>query len=422
MKKILSFVLALSLLLSLGTLTALASEKVEITFWKQLFEEFDQEWTTKMVDEFNAQSDKIHVNLEFVDQGALAERMTAARAAGTAPDVYIVNYSNLATDVRQGYNLPTTSLIPKEAYEDLYDNVLEMMTVDGEVYGYPHLLEPAAVMYYRKDMLEAAGFDHPPKTWQEHIDMAKAMTTGDVFGTTMNTEWSMWGWEHTAMGHWPLTEDWTKADIKDLAPLLNYIKKLYDDESAPAQALDGYNSSAQLVANDSVAITFSGSWGIGALRNDWPEMVDKIGVAAVPTEDGKPFQSTMGGWTYQIDAKSKNPEAAAEFITWLLADDPSRPAAFFEAAHFSKYTVRKSVDKWLVENTKASEDEWLQVVARDIIPYGIKEPSYPWDVSAFLLAAMNEVVINGVSAEEALATAEKEINAFIENSKLVKPQ
>ena len=182
------------------------------------------------------------------------------------------------------------------------------------------------------------------------------------------------------------------------------------------------SSGASLVANDSAAISFSGSWGIGAIRNDWPEMVDLIGVAAVPTEDGRPFQSTMGGWTYQIDAKSKHPEAAAEFITWLLASDPSRPAAFFEGARFSKYAVRKSVDQWLIENTDAAQDEWMQTVARDVIPYGIKEPTYPWEVSAFLLAAMNEVVINGVPAEEALATAAAEINTFIQNSNLKKPQ
>jgi len=422
MKKALSFVLVLSLVLSLGTISALASQKVEISFWKQLFEEFDQEWTRTMVDEFNAQSQTVQVNLEFVDGGALTERMTAARAAGTAPDVYMVNYSNLATDVREGYNLPTTSLIPEEAYADLYDNVREMVTFNGEVYGYPHLLEPAAVMYYRKDLLAAAGFDAPPKTWQEHIDMAKALTTDDVFGTTMTMDWSMWGWEHTAIGQWPLTEDWSAAQVEGLAPLLNYIKQLYDDESAPAQPLDHYNASASLVANDSAAISFSGSWGIGAIRNDWPEMVDLIGVAAVPTEDGRPFQSTMGGWTYQIDAKSKHPEAAAEFITWLLASDPSRPAAFFEGARFSKYAVRKSVDQWLIENTDAAQDEWMQTVARDVIPYGIKEPTYPWEVSAFLLAAMNEVVINGVPAEEALATAAAEINTFIQNSNLKKPQ
>lgn len=422
MKKAISFVLMLSLVLSLGIVPALASEKVEITFWKQLFEDFDQEWTTTMVDAFNEQSQTIQVNLEFVDGGALTERMTAARAAGTAPDVYMVNYSNLATDVREGYNLPTKDLIPAEAYDDLYDNVREMVTVNGEVYGFPHLLEPAAVMYYRKDLLKDAGFENPPKTWQEHIDMAKALTTNDLFGTTMTMDWSMWGWEHTTMGHWPLTADWSSADIDALAPLLNYIKQLYDDESAPAQALDHYNGSASLVANDSVAIAFSGSWGIGALRNDWPEMVDVIGVAAVPTEDGSPFQSTMGGWTYQIDAKSDNPQAAAEFITWLLAEDPSRPGAFFEGARFSKYAVRKSVDQWLIDNTDAGEDEWMQTVARDIIPYGITEPTYPWEVSSFLLAAMNEVVINGVAAEEALATAAQEINTFIQNSNLAKPK
>ena len=84
MKKALSFVLVLSLVLSLGTISALASQKVEISFWKQLFEEFDQEWTRTMVDEFNAQSQTVQVNLEFVDGGALTERMTAARDASLA--------------------------------------------------------------------------------------------------------------------------------------------------------------------------------------------------------------------------------------------------------------------------------------------------------------------------------------------------
>ncbi len=424
MRKLLSIVLALAIVLSVFAVPAMAADngKTEVVFWKYLWEEYDQEWTKTMVDAFNEQSESVHVTLEFVDGTAWVEKMTAARAAGTAPDIYLLNYSNLASDVREGYSLPTKNLIPAEAYDDLYDNVRGWVTVDGEVYGYPHLVEPGAVMYYRKDLLAAAGYDAPPKTWAEHIAMAKALTTDEMFGTTMTLDWSLWGWEYTAGGHWPISDDWSAAQTEDYAGLAKYIAQLYADESAPAQALDHYNNSAALVANESVAIAFSGSWGIGALRSDeaYADMLDKIGVAAVPTEDGSPFHSTMGGWTYQIDSSSKNPEAAAAFITWLLADDPSRPAAFFVASNFSKYAVRKSVDAYLVANTAATEDEWMQAVAADVIPYGIAEPTYPWEISSFMLAALNKVVIEGVPVEDALTNAAAEINKYIVDASLSK--
>lgn len=38
------------------------------------------------------------------------------------------------------------------------------------------------VLYYRPDMLEAVGFDAPPKTWEELIDAAKAISDGQIMG------------------------------------------------------------------------------------------------------------------------------------------------------------------------------------------------------------------------------------------------
>lgn len=417
------FTLALALVLALGMLsvpTALATEgKTEVVLWNQIFEDWNRAWCEQMVAEFNADPDqKYYITQEFVDGAAWDEKLTAARAAGTAPDILLVNYSNLVWAATQGLLMPMDELLPNEAWDDLYDNVRSMITVNGKKYGYPQMVEPAVVMYYRKDLLEAAGFAEPPKTWEEFRAAAKALTTNDMYGATFNYEWSMWGWEFGAAGHWPIADDWASANCQDQGyiDLLTFMKGLYDDESVPAQALGGYNESARFVADESVAMTFSGSWGIAEITKNYPEMADKIGVAPAPTRDGSPFTSTVGGWTYQIDAKSQKAEGAAAYINWLLASDPARTASFFEAASFSKYATRKSVDEYLTANTAAKDDPYMQAISSQIIPNAISEPIYAWDISQNMLTAMGEVIVNGATPEDALKTAADNINLFIQNN------
>ena len=420
-RKILAFTLLTVTLVTVCAIVpaAAAEDKTEVVLWNRIFEDWNRAWCEQIVEEFNADpGQQYFITQEFVDGAAFDEKIAAARVAGTAPDMLLINYSNLIWAAQQELILPTDGLISQEAYDDLYDNVREMITFNGRIYGYPQMLEPAVVMYYRKDLLADAGFDGPPKTWDEYRAVAEALTDDDMFGATMTYDWSMWGWEYTAGGHWPIADDWAAPNCTDqgYVDLLNFIGDLYKAEVVPAQALAHYNESARLVADDSVAVTFSGSWGIGAILNDFPEMADVIGVAAAPTKDGSPFHSTVGGWTYQIDAKSKNPEGAAAFIEWLLADDPARAASFFEVANFSKYSPRKSVDDYLTTETAAKDNEWMQVISADIIPYGISEPIYAWDISAELLNAMSEVTVNNMSAEDALQQAADNIATFIANN------
>ena len=420
MKKLLS--LALALVLCLSLMPAMAESgtegKTEIVVWNQIFEDWNRAWCEERVAEFNADpNQKYYVTQEFVDGAAWDEKVAAARAAGTMPDVYLQAYNHLVPGVSNEYYLPLNDLIPQEQWDNLYDNVKNMVTVNGQYYAYPQLLEPAVVMYYRKDLLEAAGLS-VPKTWDEFAATAKALTTDDMYGATMNYEWSMWGWEYTSGGHWPIADDWSAANCQDegYVDLLNFIGQLYADESVPLQALEGYNGCARLVCDESVAITFSGSWGISAILTDYPEMADVIGVAPAPTKDGSPFHSTLGGWVYVIDAKTDNAEGAAAYISWLLGEDAARTGSFFEVAKFSKYSPRKSVDEYLTTQTAAASDEWMQIVSSEIVPNGVAEPIYAWDISAHMLTAIGEVVTNGSTAEDALAGAADAINLYIQNN------
>lgn len=418
MKRIVGLLLVAVIAITLLPTAFAAEGKTEIVLWNQLFEDWNRAWCEKMVEEFNADpNQKYTVKQEFVDGAAWDEKVAAARAANVMPDMYLVNYSNLKWNAVDKYIMPLDDLIPQEAWDDLHDNVKEMITVNGQKFAYPQMVEPAVVMYYRKDLLAEKNLS-VPKTWDEFLNVAKELTTDDMYGATMNYEWSMWGWEYTAAGHWPISDDWASANNQDQGyiDLLSFIGDLYANEYVPLQALEGYNGSARLVADDSVAITFSGSWGIAAIMNDFPEMAEKIGVAAAPTKDGSPFKSTVGGWTYVVDAKAKNAQGAADYITWLLGSDPARAASFFEAANFSKYSPRKSVDEYLATQTAAKDDEWMKTISKDIIPNAIAEPIYAWDISAQMLTAIGEVVTAGVSPQDALQNAADQINLFIKNN------
>lgn len=417
MKRLLGLVLVAAIAITMLPSALAAEGKTEVVLWNRIFEDWNRAWCEEMVEQFNQDPEqKFTVRQEFVDVAAWDEKVSAAQAAGTMPDMYLLNYSNLPWNAVDGYIMPLDDLIPQEAWDDVYDNVIEMITVGGKKYGYPQMLEPAVVMYYRKDLLADAGLE-VPTTWDEFTEAAEKLTTDDMYGATFNYEWSMWGWEHTAAGHWPIAEDWAQANAQTqgYVDLLAFIGQLYEKEVVPQQALTGYNDSVRLLGEESVAMTFSGSWGIAQLEADFPDFVDLIGVAPAPTQDGTPFQSTVGGWTYVIDAKAAQPEGAAAYITWLLGSDTARAGSFFETASFSKYSPRKSLDEYLTTQTAAKDDERMQIISSQIIPNSISEPIYAWEISAALLTAIDEVVTGGASPEDALQNAADTINAYIEN-------
>src|SRR5690606_38954453 len=98
------------------------------------------------------------------------QKLKAAQAAGKAPDVKTTNYGNIKPMQANGQLADLTKLMDAEDFDDIKANVKEFVSVDGGVYGYPLLVEPSTVLFYRTDLFEKAGIDAPPTTWDELIE------------------------------------------------------------------------------------------------------------------------------------------------------------------------------------------------------------------------------------------------------------
>jgi multiple sugar transport system substrate-binding protein len=402
--------------------------KTTITFWQQKFEDYQQAWFKKEVDAFNSSQDKVKVDYQVVPADTWAQKLKAAQAAGNAPDVATTNYGNVAPAAAGGQLAQLDDLLPKSAFDDIKDNVKSFVTIDGKHFAYPMLVEPSTVLYYRTDLVAAAGLDPktPPKTWDELIQWSQKLTSGKVKGMTIASTaadlgWSSWGLQYNACGHLPIADDWSKANATDpcYEKLLNFYKTLYQSGYMPKTPKVGYADGSPYGQGE-VAMMAGGSWVVGQLKQSFPAMIAKTAVAPFPSVDGDMTKTTatLGGWTLTVDAKSKAKQGAAQFIQWLLAGDPAIMADFFKASGFSKYTVRTSVDQALAGNPDATSDPFMKVISDQVVPNGKQEPAYPWDIALAMGTAIESAMKGTASVQDALKKADSQINDVIKKQSL----
>ncbi|SED96522.1 ABC transporter substrate-binding protein [Ruania alba] len=397
----------------------------EVTFWQTQFTDEENEWYESIVDSYNESQDDVHVSLTVVPGDAWEQRMTAAQAAGNAPDVRTMNYGDIRDAARTSQIVPLTDLISEDAWGDVQENVLESVSSDGERYAYPMLVEPSAVLYYRTDLFEDAGLDGPPTSWDELIDYANQLTDDQVFGmrlaqTSVDMSWSTWGYQWNVAGHLPISEDWSEpAANEDFAPLLQAYQDLFDSGALPPGDGIGY-ADATPYGEGEFAMMANGSWAASQLLADYPEIAEVTEVAAMPSFSGEPGETTatLGGWTWVVDGNSEVTEEAAGFIEWSLGGDTANVVPFFEATVFSKVSPRQSVADAIAELPDVdSVNPWNATIQEDIVPFAQQEPAYPWNVSLAMGEAI-EAAMQGTPVDEALATANDKIATEIANSEL----
>ncbi len=396
---------------------------VTVEFWQNQFSTEDNAWYTWAVEQFNASQDEVFVNHTIVPGDAWEQRLTAAQAAGVAPDMYTMNYSAVPMKASNGELAPITDLIAASSWDDLDQRFLDAVTVNGEQYAYPLLYEPSALLFYRVDAFEAAGLDPnaPPKTWDELIETGLALkaSNDDVvpFQLAQNAvelSWTTWSSQYGTAGHLPISDDWSTSLADDPAykPLFQFYKDVYDQGVIARQPLGPYGDAMPL-GEGNLAMMLNGSWGISLLLNDFPDEIPNIRIAASPTIDGDPSRtsSTLGGWTIGVDAKSEKKAEAAAAISWILAEDTDIPKQYFIDTVFTKLSPRESVTAELLDDPQRSVNPFYEVLVA-ATESAILEPTYDWQVSFAMGTALEKAML-GASVDEAQAEAHAEITRVI---------
>lgn len=323
--------LALFLVLSLAACAPAATETpakaVEVTFMAWGEPEELAVWQ-QIADEFRAANPNITVKMDVSDWDSYWTKLDTLFAGGTPPDVFAMDAPMFLDWQSRGVLLnlqPDIDATPG-FLDGFYEQPLSGYKLADGYYGLPRDFQ-TIVMYYNKDMFDAAGVEYPKEgwTWEDLREMAKELTVDknsdgktDQYGYSCDL-WDMelcWGEAIWAYGGDVISSDYTKTLIGE--PKAREAWKLFHDmmfvdKSMPdtiAAGEYGYD----LFQAGVVAMWPHGHWSMPAYK----DVEFQWDVAPMPA--GPAGQATsVNSAGFVIAKDSKNPDAAWEFVKFALS-------------------------------------------------------------------------------------------------------
>lgn len=305
---------------------AAAQDRVELTFLSY-FSIHNQALARKVVDDFNASQDRIHVDLQIASGGttAHAEEILVRVAAGVAPDIFDVHPAEFYDFMNRGLFYDLTQALerdPEFNLQDFHPSVLQSVMLDGRIYALPQRIS-MYVLFYNADMVAEVGLPPPSPLWDdpnwdwEALRTAgrflRADTSGDgmydrygvAISTAINQKFLPFVWQ---AGGNIFDDDYTQLtlDSPEALEAIEYVRSGYQERvfgtGGVGQLLNGQTGMAVDIPPAMNNLRENASF-------DWD-------VAALPMGPAGPA-TTMQPVPYGVAASTKHPEEALKFFKYL---------------------------------------------------------------------------------------------------------
>jgi multiple sugar transport system substrate-binding protein len=135
----------------------------------------------ELVDAFQEKEPGIRIEMHHVpSQSDYRTRLVTDFAAGAPPDISLMNYRRYAGFAAEGLLQPLGPYLAESELiqaEDFYPATIEAFTWRGELMCLPQNIS-SLVVYYNRDLFDAAGVAYPPDKWDwsEFVATAEALT------------------------------------------------------------------------------------------------------------------------------------------------------------------------------------------------------------------------------------------------------
>ncbi|WP_116133952.1 sugar ABC transporter substrate-binding protein [Tropicimonas sp. IMCC34043] len=285
------------------------------------------EFMPKLVEAFNAKGGD-QAELQIVPVNELVQKYAIAAAGGSAPDALSLDLIYTPAFASSGQLKDITELAKSLPYLDqLSPAHLSVGTFEGKIYGLPFSAD-ASVLLWNKDLYRKAGLDPEkgPTNWAEIREAAAAVGalgdntygfyfSGNCGGCNIFTFTPLiW-----ASGGDIFADDGNKAtlDTPEMHAAIDLYRGMVKDGVVPpgAQTDTGANFFAAF-ANGNIGVTPSGSFAIGALNNQYPDL--DYGVTLLPGQDGG-VSSFAGGDNFVVSEGTDKIDAIKAFLEFAYS-------------------------------------------------------------------------------------------------------
>jgi multiple sugar transport system substrate-binding protein len=278
-----------------------------------------------------------NVTIEGLELEYDAAAYVALAAGNQLPTLFMTYFTEPSKFIEQGVVADLTPYFASAGVAEVFNpEILSITSQDDKVYGIP-LNAYALGLAYNIEMLNAAGYDAPPATWEELAEMAAALTDHDanVAGFAfINDGSAATGWHFTNIAYGfgasrtdiiSVNEDGSfTAAYGEGATVdaLSFVKDLrWTGDVLPGATLDWGSLSEALVSERVAMVIYAGDQFNYVYFNFPDADLTKFGYAAAPAGPNGRITLT-GGNLYMVSATATadQQEAATYFQLWRQFD------------------------------------------------------------------------------------------------------
>jgi len=304
-------------------------KKVTIEYWQYEFPA-KVELIDSLIKEFQQEHPNITVKQTNFPYDQYNQKVATLVPAGKGPDVINLYYGWLPKYVSAGYLQPLPeSDFPIAEIEEKFFPFVETAKLNGSYYALPTGVRTLG-LFYNKDLFAKAQLDpaKPPATWEDLVQYAKQLTEKDDKGQFLVEGFA---WEPGAqLHHWyrdgllpqaggqDTSDDRKKLLWNDTPAGLEAFKYLIDFAKEHKVGINGfYTDDANAFKTGHAAITVDGSFRLGTLRKDTPDL--NYAIAPLPSYKNKSTQASFWANAIPADVKGDKLAAATLFLQFLTS-------------------------------------------------------------------------------------------------------
>lgn len=380
----------------------LVSQPKEISMW--LVGSESQARTIQSIGDEFFKDKGISFRCEAISWGDAHTKYLTSIAGGVIPDIGTMGLTWGTEFGTLGAMLDLAKEFPedvKKIKERTFLGLWNSLEYKESAYGIPFDLS-LQIMFYRNDIIK-----RPPVTWDELAELLMSLKSQ---GQGMIFDWGSMSWIGYGAYLWQAGGNFfnqagtsSTLDSKEAEEALKFFSRLYTDLGVPKTNIP----LEQGMRTGDFPLAISGNWKIDSLRLTAPELAGKWSIALLPAGPTGKHTAFLGGRVIGIFNKSKNKQAAWEFMKFLF--EPQTQVKLYEAA-------RAAQDSYLPSNMLAWDKLPMETEFKLILKSQAQDAKGPpsilgWDeATRFIEEAIQRVVLRGADAKEELAKAAAEIN------------
>lgn len=374
------------------------------------------------IPDFEKANTNIKVEMQFVPESELQQKLLTAKAAGNAPDVSSIDETFLDTLTKQDVLLPLPPEVinVKEEMGELTAGLYNI-SVNGkeaQYYGLPNGVFSSA-LYVNLGLLKEMGHELKdiPAKWDDFLTWAKSVTkwngdTLDVAGLAIYAnEYSVYEDLRLQMAGplkgntFPTKDSMVQADEAGVNSW-KFIMDLYNVHKLDSIA-EGLNSRERFGAGKAVTL-YNWTWFNGFMPNQYPDI--EWAIIIPPSMSGEPVYGRRGpdvGFTV-TSQKQEHLEASFKFYRYLVSP-----------AYLAKYCKLRGVQPslktmWNDDNfSEKSGDQWSAVAVKNRPENSVDFGFWPLEAVNITNNILPSIRDEGQDIATVLKTAEDAANEFL---------